>query len=322
MSAALYRQWGIIAVDELADDEAERTELPGAHRRRLSVSQIQEFLKCPRKWALHRLAKVPKTKGEALLFGIALHASLAWYLEDRGTWARKVVPGSKIGAMTQAMARMVAIPMGARVHVEPEWLLPVPELETDLYVKPDLVVYSAPTLFVDDWKSTSAPKPSHVWALQGREHWSLEDEDLDDAELLAEKLPAGARTLYNDAQPRIYGYGLTRLFGAPMFTARWRYGCKAFRPPENPKVWTVTETISKGDNDAWVEANIFPVVKFMNRLRDAWEDGDLDSPLLIPHRGEGCEFVGKFCDALAQCRLTPSPIPAEDFRRHLPVIPQ
>lgn len=319
----LEESWGMLV--EVVDEKPERGA--GRYARRVSVSEIQEFLKCPRKWALHRLAGVPRIKGEALRFGICLHLSLAWYLGDRlkGTsaWAKKVKPGSKIGMLTQAMARCVRTVPGEEVLIEPEWLLPIPELETDVYIKPDVLIRKPDgALWVPDWKSTSATTARHVWALQGLNLWGISGADADSGTHIAKSaMPAGAKTLWNDVQPRIYIWGACQLFNSPAGTAQWVYGSKSFKPPENPKTWSVIETFSYPAADRWVRKYVFPTVALMNRLRQAWTDGEIDSPLLIPHRGEGCEFVGRFCDALGQCKLQASPIDADQFRKHLPVIP-
>jgi hypothetical protein len=312
----LEQTWGMLC--EVPDERPPRA--PGNFEQRTSVSEIQEFLKCPRKWALHRLAGVPRIKGEALRFGIALHWSLAEYIRDRASWGEKVKPESKIGLLTQGMARCVRILPGDEVLVEPEWVLPMNEIETDVYVKPDLVVRRNGILTVPDWKSTSAESARHVWALQGLNLWHVSQPEADSGEHAA-KLPVGAKTLWNDVQPRIYLWGTQRIFNAPSGTAQWVYGSKSFKPPANPRTWSVIETMSAPAVERWIKKYIHPTVALMNRLRQAYAAGEIDSPLLIPHRGEGCEFVGKFCDAIGQCQLKKSPIDAEDFRRHLPVIP-
>jgi hypothetical protein len=322
---SLEQIWGLVdPLSDDADDEdrAARAQLKGKFARRMSASQIEEFLRCPRKWALHRLAGVPRIKGEALRFGIALHLSLKWYLEDRLTWQKKVRPNSRIGRLTVAMARCVPIKPGDQVTIEGEWLLSVDELETDIYIKPDLMISRGSLTFIDDWKSTSAPNARHPWALQGLKLWEISEDEADRGEHV-KKLPAGARTLWHNVQARLYSHGAVKLFGAPSTTQQWVYGNKKSADgAANPKVWSVIETFEASSTAAWIEQYVFPVVRLMNRLRAAWEAGDIDSPLLIPHRGEGCEFVGKFCDALGPCGLKKSPIDAEDFRRFLPMVQQ
>ena len=161
------------------DLDAPRAQIQGKWKRRVSVSQIQEFLKCPRRWALHRLAKVPRIPNEALIFGIILHASLALYLESKTKWAKRVRPASKIGAMTQAMARCVKVLEIDSIMIEPEWLLSVDELETDIYIKPDLLLLRQGKAYVDDWKSTSARMARSPWVLQGRSGWEIGEQEAD-----------------------------------------------------------------------------------------------------------------------------------------------
>lgn len=299
------------------DLDAPRASIEGKYKRRVSVSQIQEFLKCPRRWALHRLAKVPRIPNEALIFGIILHASLALYLESKTKWARRVRPASKIGAMTQAMARCVRVLEIDSVHIEPEWLLSVDDLKTDIYIKPDLLLLRQGKAYVDDWKSTSARMARSPWVLQGRAGWEIGEMEADAG--ASEKLPPGGKLLWNDVQPRIYSHGVCERYDVAAVTCQWVYGSKSFADGQEPKTWSAIETFSAPKAKAWCKKYLWPVIQTMNALREAYEAGEIDSALLVPHRPDGCDHIGRFCDALGTCKFQKSPVPLEVL--HLPVIP-
>jgi len=55
----------------------------------------------------------------------------------------------------------------------------------------------------------------------------------------------------------------------------------------------------------------------MNGIRQAWLDKDLASSQLLPHNPKACREVGRFCDALAQCKFEASPIPMENLLKCL-----
>jgi hypothetical protein len=195
-------------------------------------------------------------------------------------------------------------------------MLEVPEIDTAIYIKPDL--HRDRRVFVD-WKTTSARTKKSDWCLQHPSFWSGDEAtSLAEAELRA-LAQRGIKFLKDDIQARVYAHGLMQLWREVRIKARWVYGSKKFKPTEAPKVWIVEETFERAETRAWVERNVWPTVETMNTIRAAFEQGRIDSTLLIPHNGDSCEHTGKFCDALGYCGFQPSPIPMG--RLHLPVLP-
>jgi hypothetical protein len=294
-------------------------------RFRVSASQLKMFHPdaggCPRKWALHYLAHVPRIPNQALADGIRLHDCIA----QLGQWSREAweqawplfVPGdappdvlarARTAQLALAMAGEAPAPNGMPPIVEGTDMLEVPELDTAFYVKPDWARRGAAgdSIFLD-WKTTSAVSRTSEWVLQDREWYR------------GRSVRADAKFLEDDIQARLYAYGLMQMWHEVKITARWVYGSKKFDLGQRPKVWIVEHTFRRDDTRSWVEKNIWPTVRTMNTIRAAYEARRLDSPLLVPHHGEACGFAGRFCDALGVCGFQPSPIPVGKLG--LPVLP-
>jgi hypothetical protein len=284
----------------------------------VSATQIKAFLGCPRKWALSYLARVPKTETAALKFGTDLHAAIALYLTDRVAWARAYpTSDGALSRLTLDMTRVVRIPEEATdLEIEPEtWRLALPAEcgappGSTVHVKPDVAWRVGAKGHTVDWKTTSATSPRSTWVLSSRRVWGDEGP------------PPGARSLWHDVQFRIYSLGAFRRHAELVAnTGQWVYGSKRLPPGGgHAKVWSVLETVERDECEQWAAQHLWPAIAIMWRLRRAWLEGDLDSPLLVPHDGSACEHVGKFCDGLAWCQMQQSPIPKSAL--HLPVIPQ
>jgi hypothetical protein len=215
-----------------------------------------------------------------------------------------------------ALAMVDYLPAGRMPPIsESTQMLEVPELDTAIYIKPD--VHRDRRVFVD-WKTTSARTKKSEWCLQEPDFWSADGEALTAVELksLADR---GIHFLKDDIQARVYAHGLMQFWHEPRITARWVYGSKKFGLDETPKVWIVEHTFHREDTRAWVEKHVWPTIQVMNTIRAAFEAGKLDSTLLVPHNVYSCEHVGKFCDALGYCGFKPSAIPMGKLR--LPVLP-
>lgn len=276
---------------------------------RVSATQIKAFLGCPRKWALSYLSGVPRQETAALKFGTDLHASIASYLRDRVSWTLE--PESHLGQLTQDMARLVQPPKDALV--EPEDLhfsLPAEvgaPIGSTAYFRPDVFwIVDGDHGDLIDWKSTSANSATSPWVLSSRKMWAE-----------CREVPIGNHLLWNDVQYRLYVLGAVALFDVQTCTGRWIYGSKQQRGVGHSKTWAVIETATRADALAWAEQQFWPVMRVMAALRRAWRRNEIDSPLLIPHLGGSCEWIGKFCDGLAWCQFQTSPISIDAL--HLPV---
>jgi hypothetical protein len=302
------------------DEDEPREVYTGPMRYLVSVSQLKMFdawrKGCPRKWAMHYLAKFPREMTPALRDGIRLHRAIKdrWHgLPGDVPWETKWKPGTPTADLALAMMRHVQ-DRAAWVS-EPTWFLDVPELDTAIYIKPDLLSGAHPGVWgLKDWKSTSARHKRSPWVLQQPEWWPNGT------------LPEPANgdryfTLQNDLQSNIYSHGLMTLFGGECVDAEWIYGSKKFDPRkgELPATWSCRASFGRESARAWCESFVWPLIRTMNLLRDAFSTGQLDSVLLVPHNPYSCEHIGKFCDVLGHCGFRKSPVALEKL--HLPVIP-
>jgi hypothetical protein len=290
-------------------------------RFRMSASQLKMFHPgaggCPRKWALHYLSKVPRIPGPPLVDGIRLHECLNEYFTLApeawaARWSTYWQPGlsdeqaARVKTAQLALAMAVHAPAGGMPFIsESTDFLEVPELDTAFYIKPD--GHRDRRIFLD-WKSTSAVSKKSEWVLQSPEWYTG-----------ATNIRADVKFLKDDIQARLYAHGLMQMWHEVKVTARWVYGSKRFSPTETPKTWIVEHTFHREETRHWVEKNIWPAVTVMNTIRAAFEQGRLDSTLLIPHNEKACGHTGRFCDALGHCGFKPSPIPLG--RLSLPVLP-
>lgn len=306
------------------DEDEPRERYAGPLRFVVSVSQIKMFAPsakgCPRKWALHYLAGFPRSMTVPLRDGIRLHKSLKERWEGREDWSKKWLPPNnpgarKIGELATAMIRHV--PRPGQYISEPTYFLEVPELDTAIYIKPDLLSLGAPRgaklVELKDWKSTSALHKRSPWVLQMPDWWP--EGKLPD--------PVGFDrwfSLDNDIQHRVYSHGLMQLFGGEQVESEWVYGCKKFDDGANPMTWTARASARRAETQDWCETYVWPTIRMMNQLRVWWAEKQLDTALLVPHNPFSCEHKAKFCDdLLGHCRLRPSPVALEKL--HLPVIP-
>lgn len=265
---------------------------------------------CIRKWAYRYFEKVPKLPSDALTFGILTHSCLhdSFTLKGRGEWAKKWPPEyTKRGDWR---AKAAALSKEMRVHAPygqvvsemtcfDDWH----DLDTSCYIKPDLHTVRK-DMFVD-WKTTASKNKRDRYVLQ---HSSF---------YMGGRVPAEAKMLSEDPQARIYANALMKRWGKSALTARWVYGSKAFGPGGVPATWTVSHTFKRAETAAWVRDRIWPVVRLMNGIRQAWMDGDLTTSQHLPHNPKACREVGRFCDSLAQCQFKASPIPMKDLLKCL-----
>ncbi len=310
------------------DEDEPREQYTGPLHNVVSVSQIKMFAPsakgCPRKWAMHYLAGFPRPFTVPLRDGVRLHKCLKERHAGNEEWSRKWLSpanrdAQKLGELAVAMARHV--PDLTTYTCEPTFFLEVPEIDTAIYIKPDLMTDLEDIAYgrnngvikLKDWKSTSALHKRSPWVLQQRNWWPGGE--------LPE--PTGFDrwfSLENDIQFRVYAHGLMRLFGGEQVDAEWIYGCKKFEPGTNPKTWTCEATTTRDAAKVWCEAHVWPTIVMMNTLRRWWAEKHLDSILLVPHHPFSCEHKAKFCeDLLGYCRLLKSPVALEKL--HLPVIP-
>lgn len=306
-------------VAELSDEP--RVPYTGRMKYLHSVSELKmvppSHKGCPRKWAMMYLAKVPKIPNEALIDGIWLHRCLNdWFRmardeRDEASWLRKWMAdgqsptGKRLrwyARLAQAMLRHVSERERERGISEATYFLEIPELDTALYIKPDWLTLKR----YRDWKSTAATTRTSPWVLQQPDWWPS-------------GMPEGHFTITNDIQSRVYGHGLMQLMGWDVIDAGWVYGSKKFSETSRIKTWTCDARFERDECRAWVETNVYPMIVWMNRVKDAWLEKRLDSPLLMPHSSKACESIGKFCDAYGHCKLYNSPIPLRAV--NLPIIP-
>jgi hypothetical protein len=288
----------------------------------VSVSQIKMFAPsakgCPRKWAMHYLAGFPREMTEALRQGIRLHTSIKhrWLLTpgspEEQEWIRKWSTDPKTFELAVALMRHT--PDRDSWISEPTYFLEVPELDTAIYIKPDLLKrVDADTWQLDDWKTTAAKHKRSPWVLQDPAWWP--------GGTLPK--PSGGDTyfsLQNDIQGRMYAHGVMTLFGGQRVNSDWLYGSKKFDPGQHPATWACSASYTRHETREWVETYVWPTIRVMNAIRAAWKAGQIDSPLLVPHNAFSCEHKGKFCeDLLGHCNLWKSPVALEKL--HLPVIP-
>ena len=305
------------------DEDEPRERYAGQCRYVISVSQLKMFSPsakgCPRKWAMHYLAGFARAQTPALKDGIRLHRCVKdrWHGIPGIEWDQKWQPGTK--TVDLALAMMRHVPDRHEWVSEPTFFLEVPELDTAIYIKPDLlsadfegIPYLAPEGF-KDWKSTAAAHKRSPWVLQDRLWWP------------GGKLPEPENgdtyfSLENDIQGRVYGHGLMTIFGGSEINAEWIYGSKKFEPPQNPATWALDWTYRAGETKDWCKTYVWPTIRAMNAIRQAWEANALDSVLLVPHNAFSCQHKGHFCeDLLGHCNLWKSPISLDQL--HLPVIP-
>lgn len=271
---------------------------------------------CPRKWALMYLGKLPKIPNEALIDGILLHSCIHdWFVMVRAgrldDWKAKwqISAKSQTGRERSWYARLGLAMLRHVTEVEkrillsePTYFLEIPELSTALYIKPDALMLKK----FDDWKSTAAVTKKSEWVLQQQDWWTP-------------PIPPDRYFIHNDIQSRVYAHGLMSLFGWDLIDASWVYGSKKFTGSSQVKTWTCEARFEREETGRWVKENVYPLIVFMNALKDAWVEKRLDSPMLVPHSSKACEGKGKFCDAFGTCRLYQSPIPLSAL--NLPVIP-
>jgi hypothetical protein len=274
---------------------------------------------CPRKWALFYLAKLAKIPNEALIDGILLHACLHdWFVMDRSgrrqEWILKWMISAKgptgkelswYARLAQAILRHVPESERAVGLTEETYFYEIPELDTALYIKPDWLVLTLRRF--RDWKSTAAQTKKSPWVLQEPEWWPRGE------------MPADRFSITNNIQSRVYAHGLMARFDWGDINASWVYGSKKFTGTSQIKTWPCNARFERDETRRWVERNVWPTIEWMNRVKDAFSSGALDSPMLIPHSSRACENVGKFCDAFSTCKLWKSPIPLSAVV--LPVIP-
>lgn len=311
------------------DEDEPRERYEGPMRFVTSVSQLKMFSPsakgCPRKWAMHYLAGFPRTRTQALIDGIRLHKSIKerWDVTEQAAdeaWSSKW--GQAPATRELALAMMRRVPERRRWISEPTYFLEVPELDTAIFIKPDLLFQEGcePDYF-KDWKSTSARHKRSPWVLQDPKWWPLgrlppwpgKDEG---------ELPHNDPyfSLENDIQFRIYSHGLMQLRGIPEIEGEWIYGSKKFKSPETPSTWNCVATARAAETRDWCETYVWPLIRNMNALRALWTEKRIDSPLLVPANPYACEYKGKFCeDLLGHCNLHKSAVPLDVFR--LPVIP-
>lgn len=276
----------------------------------ISAGQLKMFLACPRRWALHYCSGVPKGTGPALEFGSLSHTCLEemsvlpkegwselwpshWTGEEPNATQRD---RAKCSVLSQAMYRHH--PGGAFI-AEPTYFYDVPDLDdggTSFYIKPD--GWSDRKVFLD-WKSTGARDTKNPWTLKPADN------------------PEGPY-LWKDIQFNLYALGLMKRWRTKKIDGLWVYGSKKFNPGGTPKTWTVKQDATLYEAQSFFDRVIRPAALLMNGIRRGIASGDIDSPLLIPHIGESCEYRGNFCDALSQCALAPSPISISTLS--LPVI--
>lgn len=298
-------------------------------RFRLSASQLKMFHPdsggCPRKWALHYLARVPRIPNQALADGIRLHECIADLFTLGATaWEQKwpvfVAPDATSDAHARAKTAQLALAMAEQAPagkmpptVEGTDMLEVPELDTAFYIKPDWTRDHAVFL---DWKSTGAPNFRSPFCLHDTALWP-------DGVVPETIFFRGERHrvhwLKNDIQARLYAYGLMQLWHEVRVKARWVYGSKGFELGQRPRVWIVEHTFERAETRDWVEKHIWPIARTMNTIRAAFESGRLDSALLVPHAAESCGYTGRFCDGLGVCGFQASPVPMKKLA--LPVLP-
>jgi hypothetical protein len=328
-----------VSIPVSLDEEDALLNLRTGMRFRTSVSQIKMFHPgaggCPRKWALHYLSRVPRLPGQALTDGIRLHTCLdqlrklapeewakRWPLYPEPGMTREQLAIVKTAQLAMAMSQHT--PAGNMPVVsEPTYMLDVPEIDTAIYIKPDLT--RDRRVFVD-WKSTSAVTRKSEWCVQSPTFYLTGNQDgtpVSESTMVGLR-KLGVRFLQDDIQARVYAHGLMQQWREVRITAKWVYGSKRFELGDEPRTWTVEHTFERGETRAWVERYVWPTVEVMNTLRAAFEQGKIDSTLLVPHNEASCEGVGKFCDALGHCtdklgRFQPSPIPLDRLR--LPVLP-
>jgi hypothetical protein len=300
------------------DEDEPRDIYTGPMRFITSVSQIKMFSPsakgCPRKWAMHYLAGFPRVKTQALVDGIRLHRAIKdryHGLPGGAEWHQKWKPGTPTADLALAMMRRVPDP--ERWISEPTYFLEVPELDTAIFIKPDLMRPFERCDGFKDWKSTSALHKRSPWVLQDPKWWAPKCE-----------LPEPTNgdkyfSLKNDIQFRVYSHGLMTLFGGPEIDGEWVYGSKKFKGAQLPTTWTCSETAQRAETKEWCETYVWPIIRTMNALRVGWAEKRIDSALLIPHDPFSCQHKGKFCDLLGHCNFWPSPIGLDKL--HLPVIP-
>jgi len=302
-----------LSLDEFQDV---RTPYTGKMKYLHSVSELKmvppSHKGCPRKWALMYLAKLPKIPNQALIDGILLHQCInEWFAGGRDAWTAKWMTSwlSQTGRemrwyaqLAQAVLRHVPDTERAKGISEATYFFEIPELDTALYIKPDWLTWKR----FRDWKSSAATTKTSPWVLQQPEWW------------LQKPMPEDRYTITNDIQSRVYAHGLMQLLGWDVIDASWVYGSKKFKPSETVKTWTCEARFERDETRRWVETNVWPMIEWMNHVKDAFSEGRIDSPLLVPHNSKACEGIGKFCDAFSTCRLYQSPIPLRAVT--LPVI--
>ncbi len=305
------------SLDEFADD---RIPYTGKMKYVHSVSELAlvppSRKGCPRKWALMYLAKLPKIPNEALIDGIYLHRCInEWFtytrLERGQEWIDKWM-SSTLSQTGKAFRWYARLALAILRHVpEPEKavgvseltrFLEIPELDTAIYIKPDWLAWKR----FRDWKSTAAVSKKSPWVLQQLDWWP-------------EDMPADRYSLTNDIQSRTYAHGLMQLLGWDVIDAGWVYGSKKFKDQSAVTTWTAETRFERDETRQWVETNVYPMIVWMNALKDAYLEKRLDSPLLVPHSSTACEGHGKFCDAFGTCKMYQSPVPLSAV--HLPIIP-
>lgn len=328
-----------------------------AHVWTVSATQVDAFLKCPRKWALGWLQRVPKTESEALAFGNALHASASAYRAARGPrstlgspapWTQ--APESHIGQLTQDMSRCVPIPGEAACDadvVELEASPPDGISERDARTQRWVWRYSrrraggplvCDGLVRADWHLPApAGIPAQITIKPDVAMWrgniatvvdwkTTSARDAKSPWVLSSRRlwgeggpPPGNKLLWNNVQFRIYTMAATlRGHQCTHATGQWVYGSKRLKGAHYP-VWSVIETVGRVENQDWCDKYLWTTIAVMAQLRDAWRAGRLTSDF-FPADGGACDFSGRFCDGIAYCGMKESPVTRAAL--HLPVVPQ
>lgn len=282
---------------------------------RISASQLKSFAPahggCPRKWALTRLAGVPKVETDALRDGTRIHELCEGALTLTDAEFAERFAGDRLAPLAAAMVRHLPRHAGAR-HIEETWFWrPSGALadgcpdDVEFYIKPDLYTDDG---WLCDWKSTSAWSPTSPWVLQSPAQWDGPPPDEVLVTFRGESRMEPIQLLQDDVQANLYAIGIMDRLGRDEVQARWVYGSKRLKPGVPPTTWIVEHLFQRATVERYLVANVWPVARAMADIRRGWDEKQFDSPLVIPHNESACGGVGQWCDGLAYCHFDPSPI--------------
>lgn len=306
------REVRVIRVED-GDDAREIARAAGA-RYVVSVSEIEQFLGCPRQWAYMRIGGVPKgPPNQWLTAGIELHEILADYFRLGSLeWGRKYKPETDPRAKTARAMLDVALELGFGEYVvEPTYMLLLedgPAAGTAVYIKPDLTLDRE---WLVDWKSTGTDFRQTEKTLQETGWW-------------LGGLPEGFKSLENNPQARIYSFGLMTLWHTRRANAMWVYGNRNVKAGKPAKAWPVCAAFGLEETGEWLESYIWPVVGVMNRLRDAaGVPGPSDARMTFAGNVPMNPLAKcNWCDAMVNClQMADRTISYDDLKTHLPVKP-